>query len=85
MILKEIRITGHGNKTYCKANKSCDELIDENTEYTKRLGFQVTEKENALPIMNWIPKINQNPTGVRFINAFKNALQSKFLHSGQCF
>ena len=32
-------------KTYCKTNKSCDEIIDENTEYTKRLGFKITEKE----------------------------------------
>lgn len=35
------------------------------------MGFQVTEKENTLPIMYWIPKIHKNPTGVRFIIAFK--------------
>ena len=32
----------HENNTYCRANESCDEIIDENTEYTKRL---TTEKE----------------------------------------
>ena len=41
----EIGAFGHENKTCCKANKRCDELIDENTEFTKRLDFQVTEKE----------------------------------------
>lgn len=40
VMLKETGIIGHGNKNYCKANKrSCDELIDEHTEYTKRLDF----------------------------------------------
>ena len=24
VILKEIGVIGHGNKTYCKANKSCE-------------------------------------------------------------
>ena len=27
-ILKEIRVIEHGNKTYCKVNKSSDELLD---------------------------------------------------------
>ena len=31
--------------------KSYAELIDENKEYTKQLGFKVTEKEKILPIM----------------------------------
>lgn len=35
------------------------------------MGFQVTEKENTLPIMYWIPKIHKNPTGICFIIAFK--------------
>ena len=33
VILKEIGVIGHGNKTYCKSNKSGDESIDENREY----------------------------------------------------
>lgn len=44
-ILKETGFIGHGNKTYCKSNKSCDELIDQNIEYTKRFVFKVTEKK----------------------------------------
>ena len=43
---------GHGNKDYCKDNKICDELIDGNIEYTKRLGFKVIEKERALDSKN---------------------------------
>ena len=35
--------------------KSCDEIIDKNSEYTKRLGFNITVKK--LSLMYWIPKI----------------------------
>ena len=58
-------------KTYCKTNKSCDEIIDENTEYTKRLGFKITEKEKILPIIYWIPIMNKNPIGASFIISSK--------------
>ena len=36
----------HGNKKQRKTNRNHDELMDGNTEYTKILGFKVTEKEN---------------------------------------
>ena len=45
MMLNEISVVRHQNNTYCKANKSCDQIIDENTEYTKRLGFKNSEKQ----------------------------------------
>ena len=51
MILSEIGVAGHGNNTYCKANKSCDKISDENTEHTKCFDFEITEKEKTLPIM----------------------------------
>ena len=44
MILNEIDVIGHENNTYCKANKSFDEIINENTEYAKRLGFKTQKK-----------------------------------------
>ena len=50
MILNEAGVIGHGNNTYCKANKSCDETIDENTECTKCFGFKVTERDKTPPI-----------------------------------
>ena len=70
MVLNETGVIGYGNNTYCKANKSCDE-IDENAEYTKRLGFKITEKEKALPIMYWIPRMDKNSIGACFIIAYK--------------
>ena len=57
MILNEIGVIGHGNNTYCKANKSCDKIIDENTEYTKRLGFKITEKKKTLTCRYGISKV----------------------------
>ena len=59
VILNEIVAIGHGHNTNCKANKSCDEIMDENTEYTKHLGFKITEKEKTLPIMHWILKMRK--------------------------
>ena len=68
-ILNEMCFIGHGNNTYCKANKSCDKIINKNTEFTKRLDLKTTEKDKALPIMHWIPTTHKNPTGARFIIA----------------
>ena len=44
VILNKIGVIGHENNTYCKANKSFDEIINENTEYAKRLGFKTQKK-----------------------------------------
>ena len=51
MILKIIGVNEHGNKTYWKTEKSCDELIEENTKHHESLFFKITEKEKTLPIM----------------------------------
>ena len=71
MILNDIGVIGHGNNTYGKANKSCDEILDENTEYTECFGFKTTEKEKTLSIMYLISKLHKNPTGAPFIIAYK--------------
>ena len=52
--------------------KSYAELIDENKEYTKQLGFKVTEKEKTLPVMCYIFKMDKNPIGASFITASKS-------------
>ena len=39
-----------------KANKRRDEIINENTKNTKRLGFKITENQKTQPIINWILK-----------------------------
>ena len=40
-----------------KCNKSCNEFMDENAEYTKRSGFEITEKEK-LSILKEISTID---------------------------
>ena len=40
-------------------------------EHTKRLRFKITEKEKALPIIYWIPKVHKNAAGAHFITASK--------------
>ena len=47
VLLKEKGVIRHGNKTYCKASKSFDDVENENIEYTQRLGFKVTAKEKT--------------------------------------
>ena len=59
-------------KVIVKLITYCDELIDENTKYKKRLDFKVTEKEKKHYLLHtWIPKMHKNPTGARFSIAFK--------------
>ena len=68
-MLNEIGVIVHENNTYYKANKkSYDKIIDEKIEYTKCLGFKITE----------IHKMHKNPTGTRFTIRLKNALRNKF-------
>ena len=71
VLMKEIGILGSGNETYVRAKHSNEEIIDENVEYSKRLGLSVIEKDKALPIMYWTPKMHKTPTGARFIVASK--------------
>ena len=71
VILKEIAVIGTGNNTYSRSEKHHDEIISDNLEYSKRLGFKLTDKEKTLPIMYWIPKLHKNPVGARFIIASK--------------
>ena len=66
MILNEKGIIGCGYNTYCNANKSCDEILDESTQCTKRLGFKISEKEITLPIMYWIPKMQNISISAHF-------------------
>ena len=71
VVLKEIGILGDGSDTYETANKSKDEIIDDNRVYSERLGYSISEKELDLPTMYWIPKMHKNPIKHRFIVASK--------------
>ena len=68
-ILQEIGHIGDGNYTYVNVEKTKEEIVDENVEYTERSGFKVDEREKDLPIMYWIPKMHKVPTASRFIIA----------------
>ena len=46
-------VIGHRNNTSSKANNSCDEIKDENTEYRIRLGFKVTELSTTKNVLNF--------------------------------
>ena len=72
VVLKEIGILGIGSETYEKANRSKDEIIDDNRTYSERLGYTLSEKELDLPTMYWIPKMHKNPIKHRFIVASKS-------------
>ena len=59
--------------TYSPAQKSKDEIIFDNIEYSKRLKLQPNEeRDSVLPVMYWTPKMHKTPSGCRFIIASKN-------------
>ena len=71
---------GHGNKDYCKDNKICDELIDGNIEYTKRLDFKVIEKERALLLRTGLQKCVRIQIVLVLSFHLKYALRGKVLY-----
>ena len=78
MILKEIGILGDGSETYEMAERSKEEIIDENQVYSEKLGYTLSEKEKDLPTMYWIPKMHKNLIKHRFIVA-SNSCSTKQL------
>ncbi len=69
--MKEIGVLGEGNNTYQVTDKTKDEIINVNVEYSKRLHFTIDHSEKVLPIMYWIPKMHKTPSGTRYIVASK--------------
>ena len=55
--------------------KTCAKLIDENKEYTKRLGFKVTEKEKTLPFMYCIFKVGLSTSKKSFIYFIESSIK----------
>ena len=72
VLLKEIGILGDGSKTYEKIAKAKEEIINDDEEYSTRLGYTLSNKEKDLPTMYWIPKMHKNPIKHRFIVASKS-------------
>jgi hypothetical protein len=71
VILKEVGFSASITDTYKPALKSKDEIIDDSITYSKKLGLESHDKNNALPMMYWSPKMHKNPSGFRFIIASK--------------
>ena len=55
--------------------KTCAKLIDENKEYTNRLGFKVTEKEKTLPFMYCIFKVGLSTSKKSFIYFIESSIK----------
>ena len=72
VVLREIGIQGQGSDTYERTDRCKEEIVDDNREYSKRLGYSLSEKELDLPTMYWIPKMHKNPVKHRFIVASKS-------------
>ena len=72
VILREIGIQGDGSDTYERTDRCKEEIVDDNREYSERLGYSLSEKELDLPTMYWIPKMHKNPVKHRFIVASKS-------------
>ena len=70
--MKEVGLTSSDNNTYSPAYKSKDEIIFDNTQYSKKLGLKSDEKDTDLPVMYWTPKMHKTPSGCRFIIASKH-------------
>ena len=61
-ILAELHVNG-GSNTYKLSSLGQEELINNNIKFCKKFDLNVTEKEKALPIMYWLPKIHKHPVG----------------------
>ena len=60
-----------GTQTYSRVIKATHEIISENKSFCKEFGLDLTEEEESLPIMYWMPKMHKSPVGFRFIVASK--------------
>ena len=58
--------------TYSIVNIPKADIINSNADYCLKFDFKLTEKQEALPIMYWFPKMHKKPVGCRFIVASKD-------------
>ena len=70
-ILAELDQSNPNNNTYKLSSDSPEDLISDNIKLCEKFDLQVTEKQKALPIMYWMPKMHKQPVGARFIVASK--------------
>ena len=60
-ILEEVGLNGSTSPTYNIVNICKAEIINTNAEYCNKFDLKLTEKQEALPIMYWLPKMHKKP------------------------
>ena len=68
-LLAELGLSNSKSKTNSKATHCIEEIIPANISYCWRFDLNITELDESLPIIYWLPKIHKTPVGVRFIVA----------------
>ena len=68
-LLAELGLSNSKSKTNSKATHCIEEIIPANISYCWRFDLNITELDESLPIIYWLPKIYKTPVGVRFIVA----------------
>ena len=58
-LLQEIGIPNGNCETYKISNKNKQDIIQENVDLCKRFGVEVSERNNCLPVMYWLPKMHK--------------------------
>ena len=73
VLMNEVGILNAPNLTYSLViDKTAAQVIDDNVEYSERLGFEIKEnREKSLPIIYWTPKFHKTPIAPRCIIASK--------------
>ena len=70
-ILQEVGLNGSPSTTYNNVDIPKADIINDNANYCNKFDLKLTEKQKALPIMYWLPKMHKTPIGCRFIIASK--------------
>ena len=83
-LLTEIGIMGNPSDTYNVIERNIQSIIVNNVELCKKFGLSVDERDNKLPIMYWMPKMQKTPSGARFIVA-SSACSTKPLSKAMSF
>ena len=68
-LLQEVGVFGNGSDTYILSSKNKYDIINDNIQFSKKLGFKTLEANKALSIMYWMPKMHYTPSRARFIVA----------------
>ena len=73
VLMNEVGFLNGPNLTYSNVtDKTASQVIDDNVEYSERLGFEIEEdREKSLPIIYWTPKFHKTPIATRCIIASK--------------